>query len=112
MVRLSIATAPNWGDFKAFTTLPRREATFVAGDIPSMRLVVELQGREVSLEVGGPAGRFAKELRARAERPVPLVGWNGIWVIGIPVRNGHALFRSQGSLPSDGEGHPQDEPRP
>jgi hypothetical protein len=95
MVRLTTATPPNWGDFKAFITLPRRVATFVAADVASMRLVVKLDGHEVSLEVGGPAVRFAKELRARVRRSVQLVRWNGIWVVGIPVRHGHALFRAR-----------------
>ena len=94
MVQLSTETKPNWGDFKAFTTLPRREATFVSADVASMRLVLQSDGYELALEIGGLDGRFAKELRARVPRPVPLVRWNGIWVVGIPVRNGHALFRA------------------
>jgi hypothetical protein len=94
MVRLNITTPPNWGDFKAFTTLPRRFAAFMGADVASMRLVIALDGQEVSLKVGGPVLRFAKKLRARVSRPLPVVQWNGIWVVGIPVRNGHALFRA------------------
>jgi hypothetical protein len=91
MGELSIATKPNWGDFKAFTTLPRREAAFVSAKVASMHLVLETGGDEFTLEIGGPPERFAKQLRARAAGPIPLVRWNGITVVGIPTRSGHAL---------------------
>lgn len=93
-MRPSISTQPNWGDFKAFTTLTRQEARFVRADVESMRLILELDGHELEFEVGGRPERLARELRARVRRPVPLVHWNGIWVVGIPLPNGHALFRA------------------
>jgi hypothetical protein len=94
-LQLSIATKPNWGDFKAFTTLAHREARFVSADVGSMRLVLETGGDEFTLEIGGPAERFAKVLGARMAGPVPLVRWHGIVVVGIPVGSGRALFRAR-----------------
>jgi hypothetical protein len=95
MGELEIAIKPDWGDFKAFTTLPRREAVFVGADVTSMRLVLEIGGDEFALEIGGPAERFTKELGTRIAGPIPLIRWNGITVVGIPVPNGHALFRAR-----------------
>jgi hypothetical protein len=94
-LQLSIATKPNWGDFKAFTTLARREAAFVSAEVASMELVLEAGGDELTLEIGGPSERFAKALEARAAGAIPLVRWNGITVVGVPVRSGHALFRAR-----------------
>jgi hypothetical protein len=56
---LSIATKPNWGDFKAFTTLPRLETAFVSADVASMHLVLEAGGDALRLLIGGAPERFA-----------------------------------------------------
>lgn len=91
---LSIETEPNWGDFKAFTTLRRAEATFLSSDAKTRRLTIDLDGKRIVLGVGGPVVRFASQLRARVEGPVPFVRWFNILVVGLPNRSGHALFRA------------------
>ena len=95
IVALSIATKPNWGDFKAFTTLARREATLLRADTAAMRITVRLDDQEIELEIGGPEARFTEALARREPRPMPMVRWHGIWIVGVPMRAGHALFRAR-----------------
>lgn len=90
---MSIETRPNWGDFKAFTTLPRQDATVVRVDPQLKHLVVVTGSIEVTLEAGDPA--LALQLQDGLPRTVRLVRWEDLWVIGVPTGSGHTLYRAR-----------------
>lgn len=91
----SIDTKPNWGDFKAFSTLDRVEGTLLRPDIGTSTLTMQLNEETRVLKIGGPPERLAGQLKRMTKAPLQLVRWNSIWVVGIPVRSGHALFRGE-----------------
>lgn len=84
---------PNWGDFMAFTRLPRVDATFISFEPASRRLTLQLPVGPSVFHVGGAVERFSRALKRRTEAPFHLVKWGAIWVVGVPSKSGNSLFR-------------------
>ena len=100
MLRLSIETPPNYGDFKVFTRLDRLDLAFLGYDPVTRRMSLESAETEVrTIVVGGPAERMAKALRGQEHTVIQLVRWANLYVIGVPFSrrtySGHTLFRAQ-----------------
>lgn len=96
MVRRSIDTPPNWGDFKAITTLPHSDVQLASFDTEAQHLVVLLPEGPATFEVGGPQERFTRAMKRWTRDYVRLVRWQDIWVIGIPVPGrARVLFRAR-----------------